>query len=100
MAAKINESPGARAAVVVIALVALGVAIFEGFHVFSGGSESQTADPKEVKADAQKQLDIIKKENIPPALKAEMIAHYQGTAQGSQTRSAGGGPPGAATVGH
>jgi hypothetical protein len=90
MLAKLTESTGGKIGLSAVVVVIVAFAAFIGFR--SMGDQSQTADPQAVKAAAQTQLDVIKNQkNLPPELKAQMIAQYQAQAQGGAQRPSG--PP-------
>ena len=92
MLGKLTQSPAGKAGVVVAAVVMIAVGAFVVFNVTSGGGP-QVADPAEVKADAQKQIDQINNNhNLPPALKAQQLAHEQGLAAGA-SKGMGAAPP-------
>jgi uncharacterized protein (UPF0147 family) len=79
---RLTESKAGRGGVIAVATVAMLIALFVVFRSVSG-DDNKMADEKEVRAAAQKQIEVLQKENISPALKAEMIAHQQGLLQPS-----------------
>lgn len=89
---KLTSTPGGKAGVIAVVILAVGLAVFEGIHVASAAGP-QYADPKQVQSAAEKQVEIIEKENLPPAIKEEMLAHYRAMAQGKSPKGAGTGPP-------
>ena len=80
MLARLNQSPAGKAAVIGIAVLAVAGAAFVVVRS-SGGDDNRHADDKDVAAAAQKQIDILQKEDLPPALKAEEIAHQKALMQ-------------------
>jgi hypothetical protein len=88
--ANITETPAGKIGIGVFVVIAVGLAIFMGVHTMNPAPE--VADPQEVKQDAQKAVESIQKQNLPPALKAEMLSHYQGMAKGGGNGK--GGPAG------
>jgi hypothetical protein len=81
MLAKLSASTAGKVTIAAIAAVAVCFAVFMGIRATSG---EKPANPEAVKAAAQTQIDVINKENLPPALKAEMLARQQGLAKGGQ----------------
>jgi len=88
MLAQLNQSKAGKGAVIGIAVLIVAAAAFVVVRS-SGGSDDRHASDKDVQAAAQKQLDVIQNENLPPALKAQLIAHQQGLMQSHS----GGTPP-------
>ena len=59
------------------------------------GSDSKSADDKDVQASAQKAIESLKNNpNIPEKQKAEMIAHEEGLMKGGNKGAATGPPSG------
>ena len=93
MAEKVTESKAGKAGIIAVAIVAVAGAIFMGVKSLGGGGQ-QTANPAEVQSDAQKAVDVIKNNpNIPEKQKQEMLAHYEGMAQGGANKGAATPPP-------
>ena len=75
---KVTETPGGKAAVAVVALLALGLVIFEASHLSFGG-DTRVVPPAQVVSESQQQIDAINKmTNLTPEQKKQMIAHEQG----------------------
>lgn len=77
----LTQSSGGKAAIIVVAVVAVGAAVFIGARSI-GGDQDKPVNQQAVRDAAQKQLDVISKQNLPPALKAEMMSRYGAMAQG------------------
>jgi hypothetical protein len=85
-----------KGAIIVIAVAALGAAIF-GFNKAASmnSGQSRYVSPQEFQKGAQAQADAINKmTNLTPQQKQAMLAHFQGEAsQAGQGAAAKPGPP-------